>query len=185
MKTLKKVFFGFWYRLFGWRIIGDKPNDIRKYVIVVAPHTSNFDFFVGLAVKHMIDLHSHFLAKNSLFKIPVVGWFFRAIGGHPVDRSKNTNLVDQVVELFHELDDFVMTVTPEATRSYKPKWKTGFYRIAEKAQVPIVMVGFNYRDKYVEFKEPFMPSGDMDVDFEKMKAYFRAMPGRHPEKGVQ
>ncbi len=184
MRWLKKVFFQFWFTLFGWRTKGVVP-DLKKYIIIVAPHTSNYDFFVGLAAKHILDIHSHFLAKNSLFRIPVVGWFLRSIGGHPVDRSRNTNMVDQVAEIYARRERFVITVTPEGTRSFQPKWKTGFYRIAEKANVPIVMVSFDYKKKLVEIKEPFLPAGDMDTDVEWIKSYYRGVTGKNPELGVR
>lgn len=183
MKYIRKIFFQFWFRLFGWKIEGNKP-DLDKYVIVVAPHTSNYDFFVGLAARHIVGLNSHFLAKKSLFDAPVFGWFMRAIGGHPVDRSRKLNMVDQVVELFDKHKKFVMTVTPEGTRSYSPDWKTGFYHIADKAEVPIVLVGFDYRRKVVSFKEPFYVTGNKEKDIEMMKDYYRKIPGKYPEKGI-
>lgn len=183
VKKLYKVYFEFWSRLFGWKIIGEKPA-IKKYVIAVAPHTSNWDFAVGYSLKHIKDIHPNVLAKDSLFKIPLVGWFLRNMGAEPVNRSKKTNMVDQVVEKFNTLDTFIMTIAPEGTRSYSPKWKTGFYRIAEKAKVPIVMIGFDYGRKVVEFSEPFYPTGDLESDMEKMKDFFRPMKGRNPEQGV-
>ena len=183
MRALQRTFFSFCFFVFGWKTKGQMP-DIKKYVLIVAPHTSNWDFFVGLAARYILNLRSHFLAKQSLFKIPVVGWFMRVIGGHAVDRSRNMNLVDQVVELYESLDEFVMTVTPEGTRSYQPNWKTGFYHIAVKAKVPIVMVGFDYKKKEVEVRDPFTPTGDKEADIEFIKAYYRTVVGRNPEKGV-
>ena len=159
--------------------------DLKKFVLIVAPHTSNYDFFVGLAARYILDLRSHFLAKNTLFKIPVVGWFFRIVGGIPVDRSRNTNIVDQVVELFDKRDTFVLTVAPEGTRSYRPSWRTGFYRIAEKANVPIVMVAFDYSKKLVEVNDPFIPTGNLEEDIEMMKSYYRAIVGKNPELGIR
>ncbi len=171
------------FSTFGWKTKGEIP-DLDKYVIVVAPHTSNWDFFVGLAARYILHLRSHFLAKNSLFKVPVVGWFLKSIGGHAVDRSRKTNMVDQVVEIFENNNKFVLTVTPEGTRSYQPNWKTGFYRIAEKAKVPIVMVGFDYGNRVVEVLDPFHPTGDLESDIEKMKDYYRTIRGKRPELGV-
>lgn len=181
---MKKLFFSFWYKVFGWKIVGTKP-DLKKYVIIVAPHTSNLDFFVGLAARSIIGLQSNFLAKKSLFNIPFVGWLMKSLGGHAVDRTKKMNMVDQVVELFETHEEFVMTVTPEGTRSYNPDWKTGFYRIAVKANVPIVMVSFDFENKVVTFKDPFYPSGDIEGDFEMIKSYYRTIKGRHPEKGIK
>lgn len=178
-----KRFYSFCFRLFGWKLKGAKP-DLKKYIIIVAPHTSNWDFFVGLAARSMAEIKSQYLAKKSLFVIPIVGWFMRSVGGHPVDRSKRTNLVDQVVDVFNAQDEFVITITPEGTRSYNPEWKTGFYRIAAKAGVPIVMVAFDYQRKEVVINKPMYVTGDLDADIEKIKAYYRTIPGKYPEKGV-
>jgi 1-acyl-sn-glycerol-3-phosphate acyltransferase len=183
MKKLAKAFFGFWFRLFGWKIEGKLP-ETKKYLIVVAPHTSNWDFAVGYCVKHIMDLHPDFLAKNSLFKIPLVGWFLRSMGGHPVDRSKNTNMVDAIVEKYATSEKFIMTITPEGTRSYSPNWKTGFYRVAEKANIPIVKAGFDYGKRTVYFDEPRYVTGNMEAEIEEMKAWYRTKKGKHPEKGV-
>lgn len=170
--------------MFGWKVKGDKP-DLTKYVIIVAPHTSNWDFFVGWGARNVIGFKPNFLAKNSLFNIPFVGWFLKFIGGVPVDRSKKTNLVDQVVQLYREKEEFIMTITPEGTRSYSPNWKTGFYRIAHQARVPIVKIGFDYRTKTVFIDKPFYPSGDMENEIEQIKNYFRQFKGRNPENGVR
>jgi len=185
VKKLYKAFFGFWFRLFGWKIIGHKPAGLTKYVIVVAPHTSNWDFAVGYCTKHIEDLHPDFLAKHSLFKIPLVGWFLRNMGGHPVDRSKKMNIVDVMVEKFATHDKFIMAITPEGTRSYSPDWKTGFYRVAERANVPIVLAGLDYKRRVLEFTEPTLPTGNMEADIEEMKEFFRKMHGKHPEQGVR
>lgn len=178
-----KKLYTFCFKLFGWKLIGKKP-DLKKYIIIVAPHTSNWDFFVGLAARSMADIKSVYLAKKSLFVIPVVGWFMKKVGGHPVDRSKRTNLVDQVVEAYQSNEEFVITITPEGTRSYNPEWKTGFYRIALKAEVPIMMVAFDYKKKEVILNDPIYVTGDMDLDLEKIKSYYRTIPGKYPEKGV-
>lgn len=183
MKRLYKAFFEFWFKLFGWKIIGSKP-EFDKFVIAVAPHTSNWDFALGYSLKHIDNLHPNVLAKDSLFKIPLIGWFLRNMKAEPVNRSKKTNMVDQIVEKFEKMDSFKMVIAPEGTRSYSPQWKTGFYRIAEKARVPIVMIGFDYERKVVEYSEPFYTTGNMEEDIEKLKDFFRPMKGRNPEQGV-
>ncbi|WP_425391374.1 1-acyl-sn-glycerol-3-phosphate acyltransferase [Ekhidna sp.] len=177
------------YKFFGWKVDGKKP-DLKKYVIIVAPHTSNWDFFVGWGARNVIGFHPNFLAKKELFKIPLVGLFLKSIGGVPVDRKnkrKSTQLVDQVVDLFKTREEFVMTITPEGTRSYSPRWKTGFYRIAVKAEVPIVKIGFDYATKTVFIDEPYNPpaGADMDTEIEKIKDYFRKFTGKNPEDGVK
>ncbi len=175
------------YKLFGWKVQGKKPDE-KKYVIIVAPHTSNWDFFVGWGARNVIGFRPNFLAKRELFKIPLVGWFLKFIGGVPVDRKskkKSTQLVDQVVTLFNERDEFVMTITPEGTRSYAPKWKTGFYRIAHQAGVPIVKIGFDYGTKTVFLDEPYYTKGNMEEEIEEIKDYFRQFKGKNPENGVK
>jgi len=175
------------FKLFGWKVDGVKP-DLKKYVIIVAPHTSNWDFFVGWSARNLIGFRPNFLAKRELFNIPLVGWFLANIGGVAVDRKdkrKATALVDQVVELYKERDEFIMTITPEGTRSYAPKWKTGFYRIATQANVPIVKIGFDYASKTVFIDEPYYPTGDMDREIEEIKDYFRKFKGKNPENGVK
>jgi len=175
---------GSFFKLFGWKVVGDKP-ETRKYVIIVAPHTSNWDFFVGWTVRNVIGFYPNFLAKDSLFKIPFVGWFLKNIGGVPVDRSKKTNMVDQVVEIFEKSEDFIMTITPEGTRSYAQEWKTGFYRIADKAKVPIVKIAFDYGTKTVILDEPFYTQGNMEAEIEEIKDYFRQFKGKNPQDGVR
>lgn len=173
------------YKLAGWKVQGHKPHHLKKYVVIVAPHTSNWDFFVGWAARNVIGFRPNFLAKDSLFKIPFLGFFFRFIGGVPVDRSKKTNMVDQVVQLYKEKEEFIMTIAPEGTRSYSPQWKTGFYRIAHQANVPIVKIGFDYASKTVFVDEPFYPSGDMEKDIAMLKEHFKQFTGKNPEDGVK
>jgi 1-acyl-sn-glycerol-3-phosphate acyltransferase len=172
------------FKAAGWKVDGKKP-DLKKYVVIVAPHTSNWDFFVGWSARNVIGFYPNFLAKKELFNIPGVGLFLKFIGGVPVDRKKKTNLVDQVVELYQAKDAFIMTITPEGTRSYSPNWKTGFYRIAEKAQVPIVKIGFDYATKTVFVDKPYYTKGNMEEEIEEMKDYFRAFKGKNPEDGVR
>lgn len=178
-------FFGTFFKLFGWKIQGGIPEGLKKYVIAVAPHTSNWDFAVGMGARAIIKFRPNFLAKDSLFKFKPLAWFFKSIGGVPVDRSKKTNMVDQVVEQFEKYDEFVMTVAPEGTRSYSPEWKTGFYRMAHKANVPIVKIAFDYPSKTVVVAEPFIPSGDVEKEMAEMKEYFKQFTGRNPEQGVK
>ena len=168
----------------GWKIIGPYDSLPNKSVLVVAPHTSTKDFWVGWIARTHIGLKAKFLAKAELFK-GAAGWFLRKAGGFPVDRSKKTNRVDQVVDYFRDNERFHLAVTPEGTRKYVENWKTGFYWIALNAKVPIVMIGFDFGSRTIEFKEPFMPTGDMEADIETMKAYFRTIKGAVPENGVR
>ncbi|MEM6830537.1 MAG: 1-acyl-sn-glycerol-3-phosphate acyltransferase [Bacteroidota bacterium] len=181
---MAKWILGGLFKLFGWKVVGDKPN-LDKYVIIIAPHTSNWDFFVGWTARNVIGFQPNFLAKKELFNIPFVGWFLKFIGGVPVDRKKKTKLVDEVVAIYSRKDKFIMTITPEGTRSYNAEWKTGFYRIAHGAQVPIVKIAFDYPSKTVHIDEPFYTSGDLQKEVEIIKSYYKQFTGKHPEMGVK
>ncbi len=169
----------------GWRIVDERTEPMDRYIIVVAPHTSNWDFFVGLAVRKLAPLGDvKFLAKKSLFK-PPLGWFFRFMGGYPVDRSGHLNQVDAVVAMFRRGEIHKIAITPEGTRKYQPNWKTGFHHIATKAGVPIVLSAFDYGARTVFISTPFSITTDLEGDIERMKAWFRPHKGRNPEDGIR
>ncbi len=164
--------------MLGWKIEGDVPRDIHKYLIVVAPHTSNWDFMIGLAVRSIMRFPSNFLGKAELFK-PPYGWLFYRLGGHPVNRKLSTNLVDQVAGIFKQKDQFVIAIAPEGSRKKADKWKTGFYFIALKAEIPIVMTGLDYHQKKIVFDKPFYPSGDFNSDSVLMMNFFSKFQGKN------
>jgi 1-acyl-sn-glycerol-3-phosphate acyltransferase len=163
----------------GWSFAGNFPDE-PKYVIIVVPHTSNIDFLVGLNILFAAGLRLDFLGKESLFWEPM-GTFLRWLGGVPIDRNAAGGVVGQAVEQFSERDQFVLVITPEATRSKVDRWKTGFYRIASEAGVPIVPVGFDYGMKTIKIGEALWPTGNMDADFAKLGEFFSGVKGRHPE----
>lgn len=167
-------------KILGWKILGNMPR-YKKYIIVVAPHTSNFDFLIGLCVRSILKFESGFLAKKELFRFPF-GGLFRMLGGHPVDRSRHTNLVDAVAALFNSHDRFVVAIAPEGTRKYVSKWKTGFYFMAQKAEVPLVLASFNYGERTVFISEPFFPTGDREKDSESILSFFRNKKGKFPKE---
>ena len=152
--------------------------------MIVAPHTSNWDFFVGLAARSILKLDTKYVAKKELFRFPF-GWIFRILGGYPVDRSQHNNFVDAVCDIYNKRESFSICLTPEGTRSYAPVWKTGFYYIAMQTKVPIILVGFDYKSKTVFAEPPFTPTGDIENDIEFMKNYYRKMTGKHPEQGIR
>lgn len=156
------------------------PAD-KKFIIIVAPHTSNWDFMLGVAVRSILRFKAKYLAKMELFRFPF-GGLFRALGGVPVDRSTHTNLVDAVADMFNRREEFIVAIAPEGTRKYVPKWKSGFYYIALKAKIPIVMCSFNYEKKVVYIAEPFFPSGDKKNDMEFIFNYFRDKKGKYPKE---
>lgn len=183
LKFLSKLIF---IHLLGWKIKGSIADDTKKCVIAIAPHTSYWDFFIGVAVRPINNLRSSFLVKKEVFKFAPVGWLVKKMGGIAVDRGKNnTNLIDQVVDIFNQKTVMRLAITPEGTRSKVTDLKTGFYRIAIAAKVPIVIVTFNFKKKEVEFIEEFQPTGNMKKDIAYVKSHFVGIPGRHPELGVE
>jgi 1-acyl-sn-glycerol-3-phosphate acyltransferase len=170
--------------VWGWKIVGPIPT-IPKYLIVVAPHTSNWDFLVGVLFRRYTKgFDPKYLAKKELFVWPL-GYLFRGLGGFPVERSANTNFVDSLVNVYNNEEKFVTTITPEGTRSYNPKWKTGFYHVAKNANVPIVRVAFDFGQMQVVFSEPYTITKDVDDTIAEFKQYFSHYKGKNPEDGVK
>lgn len=163
----------------GWQIEGQLP-DCAKYIVIVAPHTSNWDFIVGVLARGALGTRIHFLGKHQLF-IPPWGWFFRAIGGSPVDRRKNNNLVDTAVQLFESKADYKLALAPEGTRSPVTHWKCGFYHIASKAGVPITPVGLDFSRRTVIIRTPLQPCGVITTDMQDILSFYRTIKGRHPK----
>lgn len=154
--------------------------EVPKCVIIVAPHTSWVDFLLGLLVRKLVQKEVHFIGKKSLFKKPY-GWYFRWLGGTPVDRSKSHNLVSAIARIFEDREEFRLALAPEGTRKKVEKWKTGFYYIAMEAQVPIVMVAFDYGKKQVKISPAVTPTGDMEQDFQHYLEFFQGVVGKVPE----
>jgi len=167
-------------KLLGWQVINDLPDD-KKYMLIAAPHTSNWDFPLGILVKFSQKLKLNFLGKGALFDSPF-GWLFRALGGIPVYRKKKLNMVDQMVQQFNQREKMILAMSPEGTRSYVEYWKSGFYHIGYKAGVPIVMGTLDYGNKIVKLGSAFMPTGDIHADMKIIKAFFTGVQGKIPEK---
>jgi 1-acyl-sn-glycerol-3-phosphate acyltransferase len=171
-------------KLMGWKSTGSFPHHLKKYVVIVAPHTSSWDFVIGLLFRKTLRLeHARFLGKHQLFR-PPFGFFFRWLGGYPVDRTSSHNLVDQVVKIFDDHEEFVLALSPEGTRKRVGKLKTGFYNIARKANVPIIMVAFDYTHKEAIISPPFETTLDEQADFKKILDFFRPIEGKYPENGL-
>ena len=171
-----------WFRHGGWTIAGQLPHD-RKFVIMGASHTSNWDFLVFLGAVHALDRRVHFIGKHSLFRWPL-GGFMRALGGIPVDRSASQDLVGQVVAEFDAHDDFILVIAPEGTRSRTTRWKTGFYQIALKAGVPILAAGPDFPSKRGVFGPVIRPTGNYAEDMKAAFAFFRTLTPKHPERAA-
>ncbi len=166
------------FKILGWKIVGDAPRQLKKYIIIVAPHTSNWDFPLGVAVRSIMGFKANFLGKKELFD-SALGWLFRKLGGYPVDRGRATHLVDEVIHIIEREDHFVIAIAPEGTRKNVKRWKTGFYHIAVRAKIPIVMVGFDYSTKTIFWAEPFYPSGDLSKDAVVMQDFYKDKVGKN------
>lgn len=165
--------------LFGWRVVGDVPN-LPKFVVIGAPHTSNWDFVLTIATMMVLQINLSWMGKHTLFK-PPFGGLMRWLGGVPIDRRASSGVVEQNVTEFQKRDKFILCITPEGTRSKVREWKMGFYHIAQAAKVPIVMVAFDFGRKVVEFGPSLVPSGDITADMTTIKRYYANITPRHPQ----
>jgi 1-acyl-sn-glycerol-3-phosphate acyltransferase len=168
------------FLLVGWRVEGKLPS-IPKYVLIAAPHTSNWDFLMFLGVIFHLRGNVKFMGKAELFRNPF-GWFFYYCGGIPVNRSKSTGLVDQMVDACQKTDKFILTIAPEGTRHFVTEWKMGFYHIARNAGIPIVMAIVDGAKKTMRVGQVFHPTENMDVDIKSIQGYFDGMVGLNPRK---
>ena len=169
-------------KLFGWRIEGRYAAEVPKVIIIVVPHTSNWDFPLGILVRTAIKAKIRFIAKSSLFK-PPFGWFFYKLGGYPVERTRSSNFVQMMVDIYKKEPRFHTVIAPEYTRSRVDKLKTGFYYLDMGGGDAIVMCRFDWGRKVVEFREPFYPTGNLEADMKVIDAYFRGVKGRNPAQG--
>ena len=167
-------------RLFGWRVDGTLP-DLPKYVIIGAPHTSNWDFILFLGIIFRLRINVSYMGKVELFRSPL-GWFFYYCGGIPVDRSKSTGLVEQTVEACEKANQFILVIAPEGTRHGVKEWKRGFYHIAKGAGIPIVMAKVDGKHKTVHVGQVFHPTEDMESDMKVIQDAFKGITGIRPNK---
>ncbi len=165
----------------GWEIVNDFPKDLKKYIIIAAPHTSSIDFPLGILAKFIKEVNIKFIGKHTLFN-PPFGFFFRALGGTPVDRSKSTNMVQAIIDIFNEKDEFIFALSPEGTRKKVLKWKTGFYHVAKGADIPIVMAAFDFENKKIIIDKPYYLNGDMKIDFTYFHEFYKDFKGKNQEQ---
>ena len=177
---MKQITLFIFNKIFGWKIVGECPKDIKKYVIIGAPHTHWQDFLLGLAVKLIQEVPANYIGKASLFK-PPFGFIFRKLGGAPIDRSKSQNKVEAIVNIFNSKQNFILALSPEGTRKRVDTWKTGFYHIAKGANVPIVMMTFDFGNKQVKISEPYYLTEDMEKDTNYIFDFYRGVKGKIPE----
>ena len=168
------------HKLLGWKIVGAFDKSIPKSVVIVVPHTSWHDFYVGAFSRKLLKTQINFVAKKELFKWPF-GAYFRWMGGTPLDRTSGQNKVEAIANIFSDKEEFRMAMAPEGTRKKVDRWKTGFYYIATEAKVPIIPVSFDYKTKTVKIGEAFYPTGNIEPDITELHKFFNGVIGKIPE----
>jgi 1-acyl-sn-glycerol-3-phosphate acyltransferase len=168
----------------GWKIEGSFPYELKKSIVVVAPHTHFVDFFIGLAIRKKMNMDFvHFLGKKELFW-GIFGVILRKLGGFPVERGKNLNQVDEVVRLYNERNSFHIAISPEGTRKKVSRLKSGFYHISKNANIPIILVGLDFGNKKVLFGSPFYTTDNEKLDKQKIVRFFKGIAGYIPDYSI-
>lgn len=176
----KKIYSFIFFKLMGWKIVNPYPSSLKKCVMIIVPHTSWHDFYLGIFVRGIVEYDMNFVGKKELFTFPL-GYYFRWMGGEPLDRSGGLNKVDAIAAIFEKRDSFRLAIAPEGTRKKVSEWKSGFYYIAQKANVPIVTITFDFGKKQVAFGTPFFPTGNFDEDVAILQKDFKGVVGKIPE----
>jgi len=166
-------------KLTGWKVIGEAPAN-KKCVIIGAPHTSNWDFALMLAVVFIYRIEVRWMGKDSLFPFPI-GYFMEWLGGISINRSKSNRVVGQIVDKYQSSNELRLIITPEGTRSKVEQWKSGFYHIAETAQGPILMGYVDFAKKEAGIYDSFQPTGDYEKDLGKIQAFYSTKTPKIPE----
>ncbi len=167
-------------KIMGWRVEGSIP-DLKRFILIGAPHTSNWDFVLAMAAILGLNLRMRWMAKHTIFK-PGVVWFMEWLGGIATDRTNPKTIVDNVARIAKQEKGVIIGLTPEGTRKKVEKWKTGFLRIAKTLDCPILMVGLNFPSKIIFIGDLYHPSGDNDADLVAIKEYYGQFQGRHPAR---
>jgi 1-acyl-sn-glycerol-3-phosphate acyltransferase len=167
-------------KILGWSIEGAFDPAIKKSVVIVLPHTSWHDFYVGALTRKLLGIQINYVAKKELFKWPF-GWYFRWMGGAPLDRTPGQNKVGAIAQIFESKEEFRLAMAPEGTRKKVTRWKTGFYYIALDARVPIIPVAFDYATRTVKIGEAFWPTSDQEKDLETLAGFYKGVVGKIPE----
>jgi 1-acyl-sn-glycerol-3-phosphate acyltransferase len=166
-------------KMLGWRT-SDIPIDSSKYVLIGAPHTSNWDFVIGYMVMTAVGLKLNWVGKHTIFRKPF-GWIMKWLGGIPVDRGRSRNFVEQVVQSFNSHEKLIVAIAPEGTRKRTEFWKSGFYHIAQSAGVPIVLGFVDYGRKTGGFEKFIYPSGDISKDLDQISDFYQSVDAKFPE----
>jgi 1-acyl-sn-glycerol-3-phosphate acyltransferase len=164
-------------KLLDWKIEGDFDRSIKKSVVIVAPHTTYYDFIVCSFTRRILKTQINFLGKKALFGWPL-GWYFRWMGGEPLERTKSENKVEAITKVFERSDEFRLALAPEGTRKKVEKWRTGYYYIALSAKIPIIPVSLDYPSKTICIGKEFYPTGDIEKDELEIRKFFKGKVGK-------
>lgn len=176
-----KLFSKIVFKIYGWKLSGQIPSHIKKCIIIQAPHTSYSDFYIGWHASNVLGVKFRYMIKEEAFNTPL-GWLLKASGGVPVNRNNPKGTVKRLVNYFTNNKKFFLVITPEGTRRYNAHWKKGYYTIAQKAQVPILMGFIDYKYKKCGLSDTVIyPSGDYDKDFEIIKNFYTGKNAKFPE----
>lgn len=181
---IRAIYKFIYFKLMGWKIKGAFNPEVKKCIVAVVPHTSWHDFYIGLMIRSISKLQINYIAKRELFKFPL-GAYFRWTGGAPVDRTPGQNKVQAIAKVFEGKEEFRLALAPEGTRKRVDELRTGFYYIAKEANVPIVLVAFDFGKKEVKIDEPFYLTDNMEADFEYIHEFFKGVVGKVPEKSFR
>lgn len=171
----------FWYRIGPWKVVSVPPEEIKKAVLIAAPHTANEDFPVGIGAWYETGKNARFIAKKELFDGPM-GFIFRSTGGVPIDRKSSKNMVQQAAAFFDSSDTFYLTIAPEGTRALLPRWKTGFYYIAKTAGVPIILCYMDFEKKEAGMGHVFHPTDNTAADFKYIEEFYANISAKYPKR---
>jgi len=163
----------------GWKVTGQIP-DMKKLLVILAPHTSNWDFVYGMAMVLSLKIKIYWLGKHSIFKKGVTR-LLKSLGGIPVNRNDSKNIINDVLDIANREGGILIGLSPEGTRKKAEKWKSGFLRIAQSMECPILLVAIDYPSKEISFRELFYPTGDNQRDIEYLKKYYKDFMGKIPE----
>eukprot|EP01132_Coremiostelium_polycephalum_P000205 gene205-270_t len=187
MKHLFRAFITYLFKWSGWTLVGDLPPGLHKAVMVVGPHTSNWDAWYGLvSLVGIKNIKIKFAIKKEALFFPL-SLLLKYFGAIPIERghSKGLKQVTVLTEAFQNTSEMLLVIAPEGTRKYAPRWKTGFYYVALKAQVPIVLGYLDYAKKEAGFGPVIYPSGDLEKDVQQMKDFFKEKTGKYPQQGIR
>ena len=166
-------------KLYGWKVNVILPEE-KKFILIGAPHTSNWDFPIALLTFWTLDLRIFWVGKSQLFRGPLY-YIFTALGGIPVDRSSSHGFIEQLAEKFRQTEEMVLTIAPEGTRSKTKYWKSGFYYIAQAANIPICLGYINYKNKTIGFNQVLHPTGDIEFDMKIIVDFYSEIEGKRPQ----